>query len=352
MKANKQVLLFIVFVLWSGIAMAQDKFYAQNDDGFLDIDHTITWTDANDCSGPYQGPPNGGPGINLGDQPVDNGNKVASFSVLVFDTQSWTPSGYALVLKNRFPDDPLPNSLGKVVIEAKNFAEEMTERGGPGTDHALAGGYTEITRLNVADLFNPLGVALDSYTTPMIQDSARERYMYVRLHFEKCTDGDSDYDQLSAVSGAGNEGRAYISGASGGTIVDGSLAGSWFDNKRSGEGFLFDITTDGDGNPLLVAYFFTYKNDGSGDQLWLVAAGPIQGSEVRLNFSSTEGADFGANFDPHDVTGVPWGAITFKFTGCNSIEASYESATYGNGTFQLERVANLPLNSTGLCATP
>ncbi len=328
-------------------AQAQDKFYAVNDDGINDVAFDIDIVDADSCTPPMNPGLNGGSLLNIGDQP---GSSTTSFGVLAFDTANWGSGNFSLVLKNRFPNDPLPASLGKVIIEARNFDEQPGDRNSTARNNAYLDGYTEITRLNPADLFNPLGISLDSYVGNMLQDSSRGRYLYVRLRFETCTDNDNDYDTISISNGPSDEGRLYITGAGGAIQVDGTLAGSWYDPARDGEGFLLDIAPDNDGNPLLAAYYFTYKNDGSGEPLWIVGAGPISGSETTLSMITASGAHFGNAFNPSDVNRQAWGNITFKFVSCNQIDVSYDSSSYGTGSFSLQRIINVPVGATGVCA--
>ncbi len=336
--------LMLVFATQS--VPAQDKFYPVNDDGNYDV--TFEFDVSRGCSLPFVANPNGSPVLVFGDQP--SSSDTASFAVLAFDTQSWSPSSYTLYMTNRWPDDPLPTSLGKVVIEARNFDEPLAGRLDSSRANAYLDGYTEIARLSPSALFDPLGVPLDSYVSSMLQDSNRGRYMYLRLRFEQCTDGDDEYDTLGIVNLPSEPDRVYIAGAAGAVLVDGTLAGSWYDPARDGEGFLLDIAPDNDGNPLLAAYYFTYKNDGSGQPLWIVGAGPITGSETTLNMITASGAHFGDAFRPSDVNRQNWGTITFKFVSCNRIEVRYDSSSYGSGSFSLQRIINVPVGATGVCA--
>ena len=63
--------------------------------------------------------------------------------------------------------------------------------------------------------------------------------------------------------------------------VDGTLSGSWFSTERDGEGFIFDIA-EVNGVPTLVLYYFTYENNDSGRQAWLVGSAPIIGNKAAV----------------------------------------------------------------------
>lgn len=103
-----------------------------------------------------------------------------------------------------------------------------------------------------------------------------------------------------------------------GFAINSGLSGHWWNGaSRSGEGFLFDASLDGEGNIILIATLYTY--DGMGNQVWLSGASlPIDGNTTEFDLFITEGAMWGDDFDKDDVVRTLWGTATFTFTSCSA----------------------------------
>ncbi|MEM1089452.1 MAG: hypothetical protein AAGI67_03630 [Pseudomonadota bacterium] len=97
-----------------------------------------------------------------------------------------------------------------------------------------------------------------------------------------------------------------------------------------GATFLTLLGTEGDAPPASEA-----------DQAWLIGVGGFEGNTLVAEMVITDGAAFGADFDPAQVRRVPWGTLEFELTGCAS--ASYRwsglEAAYGSGAYDVQRVA-------------
>jgi hypothetical protein len=129
--------------------------------------------------------------------------------------------------------------------------------------------------------------------------------------------------------------------------VNGSFSGSWFNPDRSGEGFLLEATNKDD--PTLVATWFTYNN---GEQVWLVGSGPIKLNESMItNTITTEGTEFGDEFDPAEVQRIPWGTLKFIFTSCTTAIVEYDSIIedFGSGTLRIQRLTPPLIGQEGAC---
>lgn len=137
-------------------------------------------------------------------------------------------------------------------------------------------------------------------------------------------------------------------GPAGTAEVDASRGGSHFTLSRDGEGFILDIV-EIDGTPTLVAYYFTYQPDGSGDPAWMVGTGPIEGDSATVTMTIAEGATFGPDFDPADVARTEWGEITFTWQTCEDVLIEYDGL-WGEGSFNVEPLTPPLIGSTGLCA--
>jgi hypothetical protein len=139
-----------------------------------------------------------------------------------------------------------------------------------------------------------------------------------------------------------------------GFAVNSGLTGTWWGGEsRSGEGFLLDFGTVGK-SLTLFGSFYTYDN--LGNQVWLTAQSTaINGTEVTVAVFITNGAMWGADFDPADVILVAWGTGTFIFQNCTSGSVSLvpngdmQALGFTDLTYPLSRDA---LESAIACPTP
>jgi hypothetical protein len=106
------------------------------------------------------------------------------------------------------------------------------------------------------------------------------------------------------------------------------ITGSWYLPARDGEGYNIEIIGN-ELDPQLLAYFYTYDEDGN--QMWLVGSGPANGDTAVVPVQVTSGPVYGAGYDPADVLREDWGTLTFKFAtkDTGSVE---RASTMGFGT--------------------
>ncbi len=122
--------------------------------------------------------------------------------------------------------------------------------------------------------------------------------------------------------------------------------GSWYDPANSGRGFFLEVTNASGsetGPNVLVSWYDFFE----GKQIWMVGLAPFAwgASSVEVPMLISTGGQFGAAFNPSQVTNNPsWGRLTIRFTGCDVGSFSYTSA-YGNGTFPV-RSLTLPTNES------
>jgi len=95
------------------------------------------------------------------------------------------------------------------------------------------------------------------------------------------------------------------------------LTGNWRGGSdRDGEGFSVEIGSS-NGKLALISQFYTYDN--FGNQVWLLATGPIAtGTSVTVDVFITEGPMWGSDFDPVAVDTIEWGSATFTFLSCSA----------------------------------
>lgn len=85
------------------------------------------------------------------------------------------------------------------------------------------------------------------------------------------------------------------------------------------------------------------------DQLWLVGVATLNAGALVADMLVTDGASFGADFDPTAVQRIPWGRVNVELLACNRAVYRWESdnPAYGSGEFELVRVA--PNRAEGHC---
>ena len=123
--------------------------------------------------------------------------------------------------------------------------------------------------------------------------------------------------------------------------ITGSLGGAWWDPERAGEGVTVDVARTDDGRTVLFIAWFTYLDGG---QQWI--AGNVDltdGATVAvLPLVRGTGAQFGAAFDPADVTLAPWGEATVRFFSCRELVIDYTGPDDISGLLVLQRLVGLP----------
>jgi len=122
--------------------------------------------------------------------------------------------------------------------------------------------------------------------------------------------------------------------------------GAWFDPNNSGKGFTVEISNTGgsETNPLVLIGWYDYVD---GEQIWMTGTAPyvLGASSVEIPLIITRGGEFGAAFEPSQVTtDNEWGRITLRFTGCDAATFTYTSR-FGNGTVNV-RSLTLPTNES------
>lgn len=135
----------------------------------------------------------------------------------------------------------------------------------------------------------------------------------------------------AAIVAARAEGRAWQSKRSRGALsaatapLDARISGLWYDPSTSGEGLNLTLVAP----DRLVATWFTYKADGSGEPFWLIADGHFDGKQFSATALSLRGTQFGANFNSADLIRSPWGTINIEFSRCDAATLRWNSVVPG-----------------------
>jgi hypothetical protein len=124
--------------------------------------------------------------------------------------------------------------------------------------------------------------------------------------------------------------QQYVAEANPFRILTG-ISGTWYNDTRSGEGFLLDVSLRDVGQWEMVATFYTY--DGMGNQVWLIGNAMTEGDHVTVPVQMTGGGIFGPLFDPTSVVRSDWGTLEFSFSGCwqGHVVATPNQATQDSG---------------------
>lgn len=123
-------------------------------------------------------------------------------------------------------------------------------------------------------------------------------------------------------------------------LIDGPLSGAWFNPARAGEGVLVDIAEVAGRKVVFIAWF-TYL---AGGQQWIAGNVDLQAGDRQITMPLIRGTggQFGAAFNPADVSFEPWGEATLRFDSCNSLTIEYSGPNGTTGTLTLQRlVGNL-----------
>lgn len=120
--------------------------------------------------------------------------------------------------------------------------------------------------------------------------------------------------------------------------LDQRFDGSWYDPHTDGQGFQMDVLDD---ERSLIAYWYTYEADGSGEQRWFLLQGQIVDDVAEVTIYETTGGVFLQN-DPYFLE--EWGSGRLVALDCNHMELEIQSS---------EVETTIPLTRlTGVCYQP
>ncbi len=131
--------------------------------------------------------------------------------------------------------------------------------------------------------------------------------------------------------------------------IDVGLSGHWWKGlDRSGEGFMFDVSYDAQGNLFMFVSF--YAGDPDGNQFYLFAQGVVTpGSTTAvLDVVVASGGMWGGAMDPADVMRDPFGTLTVEFPDCFAgsmaldVNESYEAMGFTDIDYDLARDLLVP----------
>jgi len=101
--------------------------------------------------------------------------------------------------------------------------------------------------------------------------------------------------------------------------LDQRFDGSWYDPVNTGQGFNLDILDD---EKTVASYWYTYDNDGSGNQRWFLLVGEVRQGVGEVTIYSTSGGKF-LQSDPYSLE--EWGTGRLRAVDCSHVNFEIES---------------------------
>lgn len=158
-------------------------------------------------------------------------------------------------------------------------------------------------------------------------------------------------DTLSAGTGIANDNDeflgnlfAYLAAEAGETFfINPGLNGNWWGGSaRSGEGAQLEVVIS---NEVFTVVLTFYSYDTEGNQIFLIAVGPVNGNTAALDVFITDGGMWGDAFNPDLVNETQFGTGTFSASHCGAAHlvvepnASFAAEGYSSLEYDLVRLA-------------
>lgn len=111
--------------------------------------------------------------------------------------------------------------------------------------------------------------------------------------------------------------------------ASGESSGSYYSPERAGEGFNIELVEPAPGQPhtRILVYWYTFKPDGSGEQVWLAGMGEMDadgGIAADVEMYVTTGGEFASTSNPDLVDRQRWGTIRIGFGECGHGRVVYQ----------------------------
>lgn len=127
----------------------------------------------------------------------------------------------------------------------------------------------------------------------------------------------------------------YPGGGGTSAAISGKYSGSYYAAARNGEGVLVEIGTIGARRVLFVTWYTYFQ----GQQRWLVGSVDLVAGATSANVPLvlTGGGQFGAAFDPGQVSVTPWGSVNVQFPSCSSMRFQWTDNSGASGLYNYSR---------------
>ncbi len=124
-------------------------------------------------------------------------------------------------------------------------------------------------------------------------------------------------------------------GGSTSLAIAGKHSGSYYATARNGEGVLVEIGTVGARRVMFLTWYTYFQ----GQQRWIVGSVDLAvgATEAVVPMVVTSGGQFGAAFDPSQVSVTPWGSVNVQFPSCSSMRFQWNDASGASGLYNYSR---------------
>lgn len=280
-RANLLFLTIVSFLL-SQDALSQTIHYALNDDGEHEVG--VQSTPAEGCRSPFFGRGGSLTTASIGDEWQTEEFQFTHFAIFSFDMEGWVAGDtYRLFLSERQREGTPFADLGKMLVEYADQSQRFPGRFGDT--------MTLLTSLTADQLFSGEGIDIG---TPINQilSGPHGRYLYLRLRFQNCSDGDQETERTSLQTGGSSNPDAAI------RIVQGTTVKKLF------------FTQFGDGAEGGASLF---------SQLVLVVLDPSKAANVTVLLKNPDGSPMTVDLNGVEVVGetqllIPVGGIRILAT--------------------------------------
>lgn len=146
---------------------------------------------------------------------------------------------------------------------------------------------------------------------------------------------ESDFGPDASTAIPAYDPTLYAGGGSTSLVIGGKHSGSYYSAARNGEGVLVEIGTVGTRRIMFLTWYTYFQ----GQQRWIVGSAELAPGATRaaMPMIVTSGGQFGAAFDPGQVTVTPWGSANVEFPTCSSMRFQWTDASGASGTYVYSR---------------
>lgn len=141
--------------------------------------------------------------------------------------------------------------------------------------------------------------------------------------------------------------------------ASGESSGSYYSPERAGEGFNIEIIEPepGQARRRILVYWYTFKPDGSGEQVWLAGMGEMGadgGVAADVEMYITTGGEFASTSNPDLVDRERWGTIRIGFGACGQGRVFYQpdDTDWPSGDYLIHRLSPQIEGLGWVCAPP
>ncbi|NIP19310.1 MAG: hypothetical protein GWM87_14990, partial [Xanthomonadales bacterium] len=120
-----------------------------------------------------------------------------------------------------------------------------------------------------------------------------------------------------------------------------AFSGIWDQPRHQSQGFILEITEDGEGQKIGVAYWFTYGDDLFSS--WFLAVGPVEGDQINMTLYEASGIAFLGGSLEGDPNVEEIGTLVMTFSNCQHGNASWETGDHplGSGDVEIKRLTRI-----------